>query len=205
MRQLSSLTKSEGETVYAVNTLYISHKVCLTSLTSIVHSKTPYLSHTRTESFISCENERQTRETQHYWWRSTSSFKTISSLLSPASSPHCKLAAAVIAEKVHSEKLWRPPMKKWFRMLWFKAKGPVNNFLQLALGGTMYSAQVDALVMWSRGQRSQSTQSKTRLCTNVFRRQTLGNGYSLFIISLQTKPTFLFKAEISPHSVNWVS
>lgn len=26
-----------------------------------------------------------------------------------------------------------------------------------------------------------------------------------FFISLQTKPTFLFKAEISPHSVNWVS
>ena len=28
------------------------------------------------------------------------------------SSPHCKLAAAVIAEEVHSEKLWCPPMKK---------------------------------------------------------------------------------------------
>lgn len=68
-----------------------------------------------------------------------------------------------------------------------------------------YACLCTALVMWSRGQRSQSTQSKTRLCTNVFRRQTLGNGYSLFIISLQTKPTFLFKAEISPHSVNWVS
>lgn len=95
--------------------------------------------------------------------------------------------------------------KKWFRMLWFKAKGPVHSFLQLTLSVLIYSAQVDALVMWSRGQRSQSTQSKTRLCTNVFRRQTLGNGYSLFIISLQTKPTFLFKAEISPHSVNWVS
>ena len=99
---------------------------------------------------------------------------------------------------------WRPPMK-WFRMLWFKAKGPVHSFLQLTLSVLIYSAQVDALVMWSRRQRSQSTQSKTRLCTNVFRRQTLGNGYSLFIISLQTKPTFLFKAEISPHSVNWVS
>lgn len=55
---------------------------------------------------------------------------------------------------------WRPPMK-WFRMLWFKAKGPVHRFLQLTLSVLIYSAQVDALVMWSRGQRP--SQHKVKL------------------------------------------
>lgn len=127
--------------------------------------------------------------------------QTISSLQSPASSPHCKLAASVIAGKGPQwEVMTSTDEKNDSGCYDSKRKGLFTVSFSLH-----YACLCTALVMWSRGQRSQSTQSKTRLCINVFRRQTLGNGYSLFIISLQTKPTFLFKAEISPHSVNWVS
>lgn len=114
--------------------------------------------------------------------------QTISSLQSPASSPHCKLAAAVIAEKVHSD------VHRWNDSGCYdsKRKGlfTVSFSLHYACLGT-------ALVMWSRGQRSQSTQSKTRLCINVFRRQTLGNGYSLFYLFADKADVFIQSWNIS--------